>query len=91
MTMQCKDIPDEMFRDAIRKAPHAVAISWRMAWAVHEELEELLGREVPVNLFFAKARKLVDAGKIGGCACGCRGDFHLPEDCLGMCCQEVAA
>ncbi|MFD6361848.1 hypothetical protein ACFWFX_18650 [Streptomyces roseolus] len=88
--MQCKDIPDETFREAIRRAPATFA-GWRMSWEVREELASLLDvEEVPWPLFLAKARKLVAAGKIGGCPCGCRGDFHVPEECVGTCCEEAA-
>lgn len=85
--MQCKDIPDETFLDAVRrtKAPGG---SWRMRWHVQAALEQDIG-PVPENLFVAKARKLIAAGKIGGCPCGCRGDYHPPEECNDprRCCQ----
>ncbi|MFE5828711.1 hypothetical protein ACFQ8W_00320 [Streptomyces sp. NPDC056508] len=74
--MQCKHIPDETFREAVRRAPG----TWSASTDVHEELELLLDmEELPWNLFMAKARKLVAAGRIGGCACGCSGGFYLPE------------
>jgi hypothetical protein len=86
--MQCKDIPDEAFLDAVRRAPGTSAMNWRMRWDVHAELEEAIG-SVPVNLLLAKARKLIGAGKMGGCPCGCRGDWHLPEGCdASNCCGE---
>lgn len=78
--MQCKDIPDNVFIGVIRRTPGLPESGWRMAWDVQEELEATIGW-VPYNLFLAKVRKLCDAGKLGGCPCGCRGDFHLPEDC----------
>ncbi|MFB7823849.1 hypothetical protein [Streptomyces hydrogenans] len=88
--LQCKGIPDETFREAVRRAP-VRGVTWRLAWDVREELGRLLDvEELPWNLFLAKARKLVAAGKIGGCPCGCRGDFHLPEECAGTCCEEAA-
>lgn len=78
--MQCKDIPDDVFIGAIRRTPGMPVSNWRLSWKVQEELEATIGW-VPYNLFLAKARKMCDAGKIGGCPCGCRGDFHLPADC----------
>ncbi|WP_069752904.1 hypothetical protein [Streptomyces sp. EN16] len=85
--MQCKDIPDEVFVDAVRRTP-SNSSAWRTRWDVHAELENVVG-PVPDNLFMAKARRLVDRGLIGGCPCGCRGDFHPADECLspGYCCQ----
>lgn len=79
--MQCKDIPDEIFLDAVVRTravdgsfePHR----WRMRWLVQETLEKILG-PIPENLMLAKARKLIFANKLGGCECGCRGDYHIP-------------
>ena len=75
--MQCKDVPDEAFIDAVRRAGEPGR--WRMRWNVHELLEQEIG-PVPENLFLAKARKLIARGLMDGCACGCRGDFELPEE-----------
>jgi hypothetical protein len=89
--MQCKDIPDQILIDVIRRTPPvASTTSWRMLWAVSNELEATIG-PVPYNLLMAKLRKLCDTGKIGGCPCGCRGDFHLPEDCDDpLCCGPLS-
>lgn len=76
--MQCKDIPDIEFLNAVRRtqAPG----HWRMRWNVQAELEKVTG-PIPSNLLLAKARKLIGARKLGGCPCGCRGDYHPPEEC----------
>jgi len=85
--MQCKDIPDDVFLDAVRfTEPRG---HWRMRWNVQERLESVLG-PIPENLLVAKARKLMAAGKLGGCDCGCRGDYHLPEDCGDPRCCGIA-
>jgi hypothetical protein len=76
--MQCKDIPDEAFLDAVRRA--GPTGTWRMRWDVQTELEKTLG-PIPGNLLMAKARKLKAAGKMGGCDCGCRGDWHPVDEC----------
>jgi hypothetical protein len=87
--MQCKDIPDAVFLAAVRAAP-AVVIGWRMRWDVHNELEAALGFEVPEKLLMAKARKLESRGLLGGCTCGCRGDWHPSSECdEPMCCPPV--
>lgn len=87
--MQCKDIPDETFLDAVRRSPGTSAMNWRMRWEVHTSLEAALGW-IPENLLLAKARKLVTAGKLGGCPCGCRGDWHPADECAGgaSCCDH---
>ena len=78
--MQCKDIPDAVFLDAVRYTGEPG--SWRMRWHVRARLESVLG-PVPENLFMAKARRLCDRGVLHGCPCGCRGDFHPPQECKG--------
>ncbi|MFD7995539.1 hypothetical protein [Streptomyces mexicanus] len=72
--MQCKDIPDLMFLEAVREATET---STANVWKVQELLENVMG-PIPWNLLLAKARRLIAAGKLTGCACGCRGDFAVP-------------
>ncbi|AKZ59224.1 hypothetical protein SAM23877_6179 [Streptomyces ambofaciens ATCC 23877] len=79
--MQCKDIPDATFLDAVRTAPASSAIGWRNRWDVHEALEAVMGHEIPSNLLMAKARRLESRGLLGGCTCGCRGDWHPSDEC----------
>lgn len=87
--MQCKDIPDEAFLDAVRRA--GAVGSWRMRWNVQTELEKTLG-PIPGKLLIAKARKLIAARKMGGCDCGCRGDWHPADECGDSvhCCRPRA-
>ena len=87
--MQCKDIPDAVFLDAVRRTPGTSAMNWRMIWNVRDALEAQVG-PVPWNLLLAKARKLIAAGEMGGCDCGCRGDWHLPDECNGCNCCHPA-
>jgi hypothetical protein len=85
--MQCKDIPDEVFLDSVRRAPASPLLKARNRWEVHAILEEAVG-PIPENLLLAKARKLIAAGKMGGCPCGCRGDWHPVDECIGYnCCH----
>lgn len=81
--MQCKDIPDAAVCDAIRNTPGTGAPApapWRMRWEVQAALEEVTG-PIPEKLFLAKIRRLFAKGLVGGCDCGCRGDYHLTEEC----------
>lgn len=98
--MQCKDIPDQAFLDAVLATPGVTGTdatapdSWRMRWMVRETLETALGHAIPEKLFLAKAKTLVRRGFLGGCGCGCRGDYHIPAaGSLGCCyaCRRATA
>ncbi|MER7761530.1 hypothetical protein [Streptomyces sp. NPDC097619] len=83
--MQCKDIPDEILCDAVRHTAPPWPLQpgdarWRMSWDVHDALETVMG-PIPERLFRAKIKRLFAKGLLGGCDCGCRGDFHLTEEC----------
>ena len=67
--MKASDISTEMFLFAIRQCARAPG-SWTLRW----EVAQVLG--YPDKVVLAKARKLIKQGVIGGCACGCRGDWH---------------
>lgn len=90
--MQCKDIPDEEFLEAIRTTTSLRQMRSAMIWDIQAVLsgypEHLLAdirdwdheNYLPRKLVLAKARKLVLKGKIDGCYCGCRGDFEIIEE-----------
>jgi hypothetical protein len=82
-----QDIPDEAFLEAVRRTPGVSYRpgAWRMRWDVQDTLEAQLG-PIPGNLFLAKAARLIHRGLLGGCPCGCRGDYHLPADCSDPTC-----
>lgn len=89
---QCKDIPDAVFLDAIRRTPATGSLGWRLRHEVHRELEASIGA-LPEKLFLAKARQLEKRGLLGGCTCGCRGDWHPADECTGgpTCCKTPQA
>jgi hypothetical protein len=66
--LQCKDIPDENFLNAIRKVREGIN-GWASMWRVSEALG------IDDKLCCAKARSLIKRGLADGCPCGCRGDF----------------
>jgi hypothetical protein len=78
--MQCKDILDEVFLDAVRRTPGVGGRpdSWRTRWDVQRQLEAVTGW-LPERLFLAKASGLIRRKLLRGCPCGCRGDYELPE------------
>ena len=83
--MQCKDIPDRVFLDAVdetspMKGQRADLRGWRSRQDVQAVLSGKMGIEIPENLFLAKASRLIDRKLLHGCACGCRGDFHTEDD-----------
>ncbi len=91
--MQCKDILDDEFLEAVEVAAALRGMSVGMFWDVQAVLSgypEHVGEDstalnaslrddlyLPFNLVRAKARKLIRKGKMDGCACGCRGDFVI--------------
>jgi hypothetical protein len=86
---QYKDLKDDAFLGAVCRAARGRAVA--SARDVQAELESVLG-PVPPGLFFAKARWLIARRVLGGCACGCQGDFHLPRNCPTPeeCCDRVS-
>lgn len=89
--MQCKDIPDDEFLDAVRVAAALRGRTSAMIWDVRHVLSgfpELVSDQympagddhLPYKLVLAKARKLIFKQKMDGCYCGCRGDFEVNEE-----------
>jgi hypothetical protein len=76
--MQCKDIPDAAFLDAVKV--NGRAAGWRTRWEVQRDLESVIGW-LPERLFLAKARTLIRRMLVLGCPCGCRGEYEIPEWC----------
>jgi hypothetical protein len=68
-----KDIPDEAVLHAVLDlgAPHVA--KWAFLWDIQAKLAQY-----PPKVVKAKLASLVKRGLLDGCACGCRGDFHVP-------------
>ena len=91
LPVKCSDISDDLFMAAVEATPPmSTASVWRHRRAVHATLSEVLGTELPENLFLAKARKLGLKGRLEGCtSCTCRGDYHTPREChANRCCRS---
>ena len=89
MIRHARDIPDAEFLHAVRITPgvdgSTADDAWRMRWQVRTTLQARLG-EIPEKVFLAKARRLMRRNQLGGCGCGCRGDYHLPAP-RQVCCD----
>jgi hypothetical protein len=70
--MRAADLDTEVFMDAVdRAAAGRGSACW---WDVAAELN-LRYPGVPEKVVLAKGRKLIRRGMLGGCWCGCRGDW----------------
>lgn len=75
--MQCKDIPD---------GPILRFLAGLKEWATHGEwsgsmptVERAMPEGTPVKLQVAKMVMLKKRGLVGGCGCGCRGDWEITD------------
>jgi hypothetical protein len=72
--MQAKNISDDVILEAI-KASALRTSGWAHLWHIQETLSAF-----PPKVVRAKLKSMIRRQVIGGCACGCRGDFEiLPE------------
>lgn len=76
--MQAKDIPDDDFLAFIAERGAGKPAGWVHTWDLAEGWPD-----VPPKVLLAKARQLIKRNLLGGCGCGCRGDFHIPLACCG--------
>ena len=74
--MQCKDIPDRPILEFLAKHPDL----WHN-WCPGDDkdVRQAMPEGVPDKLVLAKMRKLIGRGVVGGCSCGCRGDFVITK------------
>jgi hypothetical protein len=75
--VQAKHVPELPILRAIKaNEPH-----WTLTWDLFE-LPEL--KEFPHKVVRAKLLNMYNSGLIGGCCCGCRGDFELKPAGLAL-------
>jgi hypothetical protein len=73
--MQAKDISDEVMLAALAATRGRNGVpKWSCLWDVQRHLAP-----APPKVVTAKLRSMIRRGVIGGCCCGCRGDFELVE------------
>lgn len=81
--MKCSDIPDKLILEDLAKFQG----KWTMlfgtqfsTWVGSELVERSIFPEgVNYKLALAKMRLLHKRGLVGGCPCGCRGDFEITD------------
>ncbi len=67
---QAKDIPDDVVLSMLDGTEEWSP--WLFMWDLEEVFPDL-----PRKVILAKMRQLMRRGLVGGCRCGCRGDFYL--------------
>lgn len=74
--MQCKDIPDAPVLAFLANLNGVWAF-----WTGNDErdIRWAMPVEAPQKLRHAKMKMLIKRGLVGGCDCGCRGDFVITE------------
>lgn len=86
--MQAKDIPDKLVLEILSKH--------QGEWAFLRDNGELhwnstgydnpikIMENAPKKVVLAKFRSLIKRGLVGGCDCGCRGDFEITDKGLTL-------
>lgn len=72
--MKASDIADDVMVAAVRANAQGVS-----GWAMRMDVQRTLS-DFPEKVVRAKYRQLEKRGILGGCSCGCRGDWHVLED-----------
>ena len=88
--MQAKDIPDALFLEYLA----TLQGHWTMLWGDNSvstwvdgklvERKDLFPLGTPHKVVRAKVRSLVRRKLMGGCDCGCRGDFEITDKGLAL-------
>lgn len=86
--MQTKDIPDSLVLNYLNlhQGRWTMLFGRQFSTWVDNELTEvdIFPRDMPVKLALAKMRNLHKRGLVGGCPCGCRGDFEITDKGLKL-------
>lgn len=61
---------------AVRRNDPDPDYRWASLWTLADHLQ------IHESLLLAKLRRLISRGEIGGCTCGCRGDFYIKAEHL---------
>ena len=74
--MKTSDIPDELILKFLSK--------FQGQWTLFWDLKIDYPTEIPYKILLAKMRKLHKRKLVGGCTCGCRGDFEITDKGLEL-------
>ncbi len=84
---QAKDIDD---------VPVLIFLSKQRGWSTHgigysmPTVADAMPEGTPRKLQLAKMRQLLKRGLVGGCGCGCRGDWEISQEGLEFLNKAVA-
>lgn len=80
---QCKDIDDAAVLTFL--AQHQGRWStWDEGYGYMPTVRDAMPPKTPPKLQLAKMRQLMRRGLVGGCDCGCRGDFEITDAGLAL-------
>ena len=85
--MQAKDIPDLVVLDylATQQGRWTMLFGTEFStWVDGELVKAKVFGEAPPKVALAKMRALYRRGLVGGCDCGCRGDFEITDKGLAL-------
>jgi hypothetical protein len=86
--MQAKDIPDELILNYLYNYQGRWTMLFGLTFStwidekLHEEI--IVPPETPSKVLHAKMKSLYKRGLVGGCDCGCRGDFEITDKGLEL-------
>ena len=86
--MQCKDIDTTIVLEYLSERQG----KWTQLWGYESHTDTFpdddvvlsMPKNTPYKLALAKMKKLHSKGFVGGCPCGCRGDFEITDKGLSF-------
>lgn len=92
--MQAKDIADTAILEFLAKYQGKWSCwsdaggTYRKEHGMAPSIVQAMPTNTPVKLRIAKMRQLIKRGLVGGCPCGCRGDYEITDKGLEFIRQE---
>lgn len=77
--MKASNLPTKNILDFLNTTEYRKICSFNgFENSIHNAFQE--GSIPPTKVILAKMNKLIKQGLVGGCACGCRGDFFITDE-----------